>query len=37
MLAGFDRIAGRRVILTVIALMLIVTSLSIWAQRATGR
>ena len=36
-LTGFDRIASRRVILTVIGLMVIVTGLSIWAQRATGR
>ena len=36
-LAGFDRVAKPRVILTVIALMAIVTGLSIWAQRATGR
>ena len=36
-LTGFDRIAGRRVILTVIALMVVVTGVSIWAQRSIGR
>src|SRR3954452_23114751 len=36
-LTGFDRIASRRVIITVVVLMAIVTGLSIWAQRSTGR
>jgi diguanylate cyclase (GGDEF)-like protein/putative nucleotidyltransferase with HDIG domain len=36
-LTGFDRIAGRRVVVTVVALMVIVTSVSIWAQRSIGR
>ena len=36
-LTGFDRIASRRVIITVVVLMVIVTGLSIWAQRSTGR
>ncbi len=35
-LTGFDRIAGRRVIFTVIALMVVVTSISIWTQRSIG-
>ena len=35
-LTGFDRIAGRRVIVTVIALMVVVTGISIWAQRSIG-
>ena len=36
-LTGFDRIAGRRIVVTVVALMVIVTGLSIWAQRSIGR